>query len=163
MEKVQRQASLTDQEQVSFDRFKDRLQQLGQAAQTYQTPFTIQNAKQSILAFKGDVYTGLQAADFSAADFEFAQIHLRILSGLYGVLKPMDLMQPYRLEMGTSLKNGKYKNLYEFWDTKITNILNKDAKESGQEVIVNLASKEYFREQRRPKTFLCFSTNKEKI
>lgn len=112
--------------------------------QNYHTPFTLENAKQSILAFKGDVYTGLQAENFSEKEMAFAQKHLRILSGLYGLLKPLDLMQPYRLEMGTRLKNGRKKNLYEFWDKKITNLINEDLAELGSNIILNLASKEYF-------------------
>ena len=111
----------------------------------YTTPFTLDNAKQAALLFKGDVYQGLQAATFTEADLAFAQQHVRILSGLYGILRPLDLMQPYRLEMGTKLKNGSYKNLYEFWDTKITNLLNEDLVASGTTTILNLASKEYFK------------------
>lgn len=110
----------------------------------YETPFTLDNAKQSILAFKGDVYTGLQAEEFNDEEMEFAQKHLRILSGLYGLLKPLDLMQPYRLEMGTRLKTGRKKNLYEFWDKKITELINNDLADSGSNIILNLASKEYF-------------------
>lgn len=112
--------------------------------QRYETPFTPDNAKQAILAFKGDVYLGLDASSFEEGDFEFAQKHLRILSGLYGLLKPLDLMQAYRLEMGTPLKNGRKKNLYEFWDTKITQLINQDLEASGDEIILNLASQEYF-------------------
>lgn len=112
---------------------------------TFETPFQLENAKQSILAFKGDVYTGLQAEDFSVEDLEFAQQHLRILSGLYGILRPMDLMQPYRLEMGTRLQQNGSKNLYEFWDNKITDILNEDLAASDGNDIVNLASNEYFK------------------
>ncbi len=81
---------------------------------------TPDNARQALLAFKGDVYTGLQAQDFSEADFDFAQQHLRMLSGLYGVLRPLDLMMPYRLEMGIRLENPKGKDLYSFWGDKIT-------------------------------------------
>ena len=88
--------------------------------------FTPANARQAILAFKGDVYTGLQAEDFSEADFDFAQQHLRMLSGLYGVLRPLDLMQPYRLEMGIRLENAKGKDLYHFWGDIITDKLNAD-------------------------------------
>jgi len=110
----------------------------------FKTPFTTTNAKQSVLAFKGDVYQGLEADTFDEADHEFAQAHLRILSGLYGILRPMDLMQPYRLEMGTKLKNGSFKNLYEFWDNRITKLINKDLKETDGDAIINLASKEYF-------------------
>jgi len=112
--------------------------------QNFSTPFTLKNAKQSVLAFRGDVYTGLDADSFDAKDLEFAQKHLRILSGLYGVLKPLDLMQAYRLEMGTKLSNGHGKNLYEFWGDKITKTINKDVKASGAKAIINLASKEYF-------------------
>lgn len=113
--------------------------------QNFRTPFTTKNAKQAILAFKGDVYTGLEAHTFNKKDMAFAQKHLRILSGLYGVLKPFDLMQPYRLEMGTKLKTGKQKNLYEFWDNHITDLLNEDFINSKSSVFLNLASKEYFK------------------
>lgn len=111
----------------------------------FKTPFTMENAKQAILAFKGDVYTGLEAETFTQKDFEFAQQHLRILSGLYGLLRPLDLMQPYRLEMGTKLENERGKNLYQFWDNKITKLINKDLKASNSKVIINLASNEYFK------------------
>lgn len=111
---------------------------------TFKTPFTQENAKPSMFAFQGDVYTGLEAGLFSKKEIDFAQKHIRILSGLYGVLKPMDLMQPYRLEMGTKLKNGKYKNLYEFWDNRITEVINQDLETSGSEILLNLASNEYF-------------------
>lgn len=103
--------------------------------------YTSKNSKQAILAFKGDVYTGMNNDTMSKADLKFAQKHVRILSGLYGILKPLDLMQPYRLEMGTKLVVKKTKNLYGFWDTKITeSILAESPK-----LIVNLASKEYYR------------------
>lgn len=111
----------------------------------WQSDFTPENARQAILAFKGDVYTGMQAETFSVQDFEFAQQHLRILSGLYGVLRPLDLMQPYRLEMGTRLKNPRGKDLYEFWGDIITNQLNSAIAEQGDQVLVNLASDEYFK------------------
>ncbi|NRB48299.1 MAG: peroxide stress protein YaaA [Saprospiraceae bacterium] len=112
--------------------------------QSFATPFTPENAKPAALAFKGDVYLGLEAETFSAEEMEFAQDHIRILSGLYGVLKPLDLMQAYRLEMGTPLKKGRKKNLYEFWDRRITDLINADLNESGGDTIINLASKEYF-------------------
>lgn len=111
----------------------------------FQQPFTLDNAKQAILAFKGDVYLGLDAASFNKRDLKFAQKHLRILSGLYGLLTPLDLMQAYRLEMGTKLKNGKFKNLYEFWDKKITELINADLKASKSKTVLNLASQEYFK------------------
>ncbi len=110
----------------------------------FQTPFSLKNAKQAILAFRGDVYTGLDADSFDDADLAFAQDHLRILSGLYGLIRPLDLMQPYRLEMGTKLQNNAGKNLYQFWDDKITKTINKDVKKSKAKAIINLASKEYF-------------------
>jgi cytoplasmic iron level regulating protein YaaA (DUF328/UPF0246 family) len=106
--------------------------------------FTPQNARPAILAFKGDVYTGLQADDFSEADFDYAQQHLRMLSGLYGLLRPLDLMQPYRLEMGTPLANTRGKDLYAFWGERISQWLNAALEEQGDQVLINLASKEYF-------------------
>lgn len=115
----------------------------------FSTPFTRDNAKQALLAFKGDVYQGLDVSDFSASDLEFAQQHLRILSGLYGVLRPLDLMQPYRLEMGTKLRQNGSKNLYEFWGTKITELINEDLAAQSGDWIVNLASKEYFKSVKR--------------
>ncbi|HAE04583.1 MAG TPA: peroxide stress protein YaaA [Gammaproteobacteria bacterium] len=115
---------------LNFDRF-----------QTFSTPFTLSNAKQALLAFKGDVYNGIDAQSLSLDDFEFAQGHLRMLSGLYGVIRPLDLIQPYRLEMGTKLKNSQGKNLYEFWGDQISQVLNEDE----SEVIINLASNEYFK------------------
>lgn len=107
--------------------------------------FTPDNARQAILAFKGDVYTGMQAERFSDEDFTFAQQHLRMLSGLYGVLRPLDLMQPYRLEMGIKLKNKKGSDLYQFWGNTITTTLNKALEEQGDNILVNLASDEYFK------------------
>ncbi|MGI3131667.1 peroxide stress protein YaaA [Halopseudomonas pachastrellae] len=105
---------------------------------------TPQNAKQALLAFKGDVYTGLNAEDFSSDDFAFAQQHLRMLSGLYGLLRPLDLMQPYRLEMGTKLANPRGKDLYTFWGERISQWLNEDLEAQGDQVLLNLASQEYF-------------------
>lgn len=110
----------------------------------WHTPFDLENSKQAIFAFKGDVYIGLEAEKFSTADLNFAQNHLRILSGLYGLLRPLDLMQPYRLEMGSKFANKKGKNLYEFWDGKLTENLNELFKKDKKPVLVNLASKEYF-------------------
>lgn len=101
------------------------------------------NSKQALLTFKGDVYRGVDADTLSAEDLEYAQQRLRILSGLYGILRPLDLIQPYRLEMGTALKSSKGKNLYEFWGDTLALRLNKELKESGCEHIVNLASNEY--------------------
>ena len=110
----------------------------------WQPDFSLDNAKQSVLAFKGDVYTGLQADTLTKDELAFAQKHLRILSGLYGLLRPLDLMQPYRLEMGLPFANAGGKNLYEFWGDQITETLGKHLKASGSPVLVNLASNEYF-------------------
>ncbi|MBD9485100.1 peroxide stress protein YaaA [Pseudomonas sp. PDM14] len=111
---------------------------------SWQRPFNPSNAKQALLAFKGDVYTGLNAEDFADADFDFAQAHLRMLSGLYGVLRPLDLMQPYRLEMGTKLANAAGKDLYAFWGERISGWLNQALADQGDDVLLNLASNEYF-------------------
>jgi len=104
-----------------------------------------ENARQAILAFKGDVYTGLEAETFSDADFDYAQDHLRILSGLYGLLKPLDLMQPYRLEMGTKLSNTSGANLYHFWGDQIVEAINEQLASISTQTLVNLASNEYFK------------------
>lgn len=117
----------------------------------WQPDFTPENARQALLAFKGDVYTGLQAETFSEADFDFAQKHLRMLSGLYGVLRPLDLMQPYRLEMGIRLANGRGKDLYQFWGDVITDKLNEALRQQGDNVVVNLASDEYYKSVRPQK------------
>ena len=111
---------------------------------SWQSTFTQDNAKQALLAFKGDVYTGLNAEDFSEADFDFAQQHLRMLSGLYGLLRPLDLMQPYRLEMSTKLANVRGNNLYDFWGERISGWLNGALEAQGDNVLLNLASNEYF-------------------
>lgn len=111
---------------------------------SFEFPFTDSNARPAIFAFNGDVYAGLDALTLNESSLNFAQSHLRILSGLYGVLRPLDLMQPYRLEMGIKLKTSKAKSLYEFWDGHITELLNKDLSEQGDNVLVNLASNEYF-------------------
>jgi hypothetical protein len=110
----------------------------------WQTPFSLENAKQAVLAFNGDVYTGLDAASLDEAGLAFAQKHLRILSGLYGILKPLDLMQPYRLEMGTKFANQKGKDLYAFWGSTLRETLVADA-EMADEILINLASNEYFK------------------
>ena len=120
--------------ELNFDRYHD-----------WKTPFTPNNAKQAVLAMKGDVYTGLDPESLSQEELDYAQQHLRILSGLYGVLRPLDLMQPYRLEMGTRLPNEKGKDLYAFWGNTITEAINKDLKAQGDDVLINLASNEYFK------------------
>nr|WP_299243773.1 peroxide stress protein YaaA [uncultured Halomonas sp.] len=108
-------------------------------------PFTLDNAKQAIQAFQGDVYTGLEASTFNTYDNAFAQDHMRILSGLYGLLRPLDLIQPYRLEMGTRLPNAAGKDLYAFWRDRLTRDLETAIAHSGSNVLVNLASNEYSR------------------
>lgn len=112
---------------------------------SWSQPFTSDNAKQAIYAFNGDVYTGFDAYQAPEQTIDYAQSHLRILSGLYGVLKPLDLMQPYRLEMGTGLENGRGKNLYTFWGSVIAEKLNEALAQSGSQALVNLASNEYFK------------------
>lgn len=111
---------------------------------SFKAPFTPGNAKQALLAFKGDVYTDIEVGHYTQEDFEFAQQHLRILSGLYGLLKPLDLIQPYRLEMKIKLENPRGKDLYEFWDNRITKALNTGSKKPNP-TLINLASAEYFK------------------
>jgi cytoplasmic iron level regulating protein YaaA (DUF328/UPF0246 family) len=115
----------------------------------WKTPFRPDNARQALFAFKGDVYLGLDAYSLDASAIDFAQRHLRILSGLYGILRPLDLMQAYRLEMGTRLDTESAKNLYQFWDDRITKSLNRELKESGSNTLINLASDEYFKSVKR--------------
>lgn len=108
-------------------------------------PFDQDNSKAAVLAFKGDVYTGLEAESFSKDDFSYSQEHLAILSGLYGLLRPLDLIQPYRLEMGTKFANSRGANLYTFWGEIITDEINKRLAASDSQILVNLASNEYFK------------------
>lgn len=119
---------------LNYERFQD-----------FQQPFNSDNAKQAVFAFKGDVYAGMDADSFTAEDVSFAQNHLRMLSGLYGVLRPLDLMQAYRLEMGTRFANSRGKNLYEFWGNSITELLNQDLASENTKTLINLASTEYFK------------------
>lgn len=120
----------------------DKIAQLNETRfASFSTPFTPDNAKQAILTFKGDVYQGIDVDNYSEEEFSFLQNHLRILSGLYGLLRPLDLIQPYRLEMGTKLANPKGKDLYSFWGNTITDKLN-DALDDN--VVINLASNEYW-------------------
>ena len=111
----------------------------------WSTPFTPDNARQAVFAFNGDVYQGLQASSLKQKELDYAQQHLRILSGLYGVLRPLDLMQPYRLEMGTSLANSRGKNLYQFWGSRISQELNQQLEQLKSDMVLNLASLEYFK------------------
>ena len=119
---------------LNVDRFKH-----------WNTPFTIENARQALFTFKGDVYVGLDAFSMNSANIEFAQKHLRILSGLYGLLRPLDLMQAYRLEMGTRLDTDQGSNLYQFWGSRITDAINAELKTMDNPVLINLASNEYFK------------------
>lgn len=123
-----------DLAQLNCDRFN-----------SWQLPFNLKNARQAIFAFNGDVYDGLQAKTLSATDLNYAQKHIRILSGLYGALKPLDLMQPYRLEMGTRWANSNGKDLYEFWGDRLSQTLQNDLQNAGGPLLVNLASEEYFK------------------
>jgi hypothetical protein len=128
----------------SLMKLSDKLGELNHHRyQTWQSSPTADNTRQAILAFKGDVYIGLQAETFTAADFSFAQKNLRILSGLYGLLRPLDNIQPYRLEMGTPFKTDKAKNLYEFWAGKLSQQLQRDIHTSQSTAVINLASVEY--------------------
>ena len=111
----------------------------------WKTPFKPENARQAIFAFKGDVYLGFDAYSMNEKNIEFAQQNLRILSGLYGILRPLDLMQPYRLEMGTRLSTDAGTNLYQFWDDRITKSLNSELRDAASKTLVNLASNEYFK------------------
>jgi hypothetical protein len=113
--------------------------------QQWKYPFPENLMLNAIFAFKGEVYSGIDIDSFTAEQLEYCQNHLRILSGLYGLLKPMDTILPYRLEMGTKLKIGEMKNLYAFWGDKISNLLNKELKYSKETTIINLASNEYFK------------------
>lgn len=138
--------TLTPAQIASLMSISDKLAGLNAARfNDWHPDFTPDNARQALLAFKGDVYTGLAAENFSEDDFDFAQKHLRMLSGLYGVLRPLDLMQPYRLEMGTKLNNKAGKDLYSFWGSIITEKLNQALREQGDDILVNLASDEYFK------------------
>ncbi|MGB7501347.1 MAG: peroxide stress protein YaaA [Azonexus sp.] len=119
---------------LNFNRYAD-----------WKLPFTPENAKQAVLAFDGDVYDGLAAKTLSAGDLDFAQQHVRILSGLYGILKPLDLMQPYRLEMGTKFANKVGKDLYAFWGERLLDAINAELEAMPRPVAVNLASEEYFK------------------
>ncbi|MEZ6044637.1 MAG: peroxide stress protein YaaA [Planctomycetaceae bacterium] len=123
----------SDLAELNYDRY-----------QNWSLPFTKENATPAILTFNGEVYQGMNPKEFNTSDHRYAQNHLRILSGLYGVLRPLDLMQPYRLEMGTEISIGRRKNLYEFWGSTITDEINQALSESGSDLLINLASQEYF-------------------
>ena len=146
---IEQLRTLTPADLGSLMKISDKLAQLNVARfSAWQQPFTPDNAKQAVLAFKGDVYTGLDAETLTEKQFQFAQKHLRILSGLYGILRPLDLMQAYRLEMGTKFSNSGGKNLYDFWGDQITEKLNEDIAAQKHKVLINLASNEYFKSVR---------------
>ncbi|MFC3121004.1 peroxide stress protein YaaA [Agaribacter flavus] len=142
---VERCKQLAPSDLSSLMKISDKLATLNaERFNSFEASFTERNSRPALFAFNGDVYAGLDAKSLNEQDLNFAQSHLRILSGLYGLLRPLDLMQAYRLEMGTKLNIGGAKNLYDFWGTDITDLLNKDLNEQGDNVLINLASNEYF-------------------
>lgn len=143
---------LTPKELSTLMSISDKLSHLNaERYTTWEKDFSFNNSRQAILAFTGDVYQGLELDQWSATEYTLAQKQIRILSGLYGVLRPLDLMQPYRLEMGTKLNNTRGKNLYEFWGEQITDSLNTDLNKSGSDLVINLASNEYFKSVKKAK------------
>ena len=150
----------TPQDVASLMKLSDALAGLNVARyEAWSKTFTARNAKQAVLAFNGDVYDGLSAKTLDAAQLDWAQAHVCILSGLYGVLRPLDWMQPYRLEMGTALTTPRGKNLYQFWGTQVADYLNERALADTSPVVVNLASEEYFkvvnRQALKPRVVTC--------
>ena len=141
--KIMREFSAKDLSKLM--RISPKLGELNQQRfEAWQLPFTQDNAKQALLAFKGDVYIGLAAEEYSSRDFTFAQKNIRILSGLYGVLRPLDQIQAYRLEMGSRLKTDRGGSLYAYWGQELSKALNAQAKATGAQALVNCASQEYF-------------------
>ncbi|MCH2038423.1 MAG: peroxide stress protein YaaA [Rickettsiales bacterium] len=137
--------SLTAPDLKSLMGISDALAELNyERYHNMQFPFTRENAKQALFAFKGDVYAKMDPASFDNDDIAFVKDHLRILSGFYGILRPLDLMQAYRLEMGTKLKNTRGKDLYQFWKDSIVQLLNDELDRLGDDTLINLASNEYF-------------------
>jgi cytoplasmic iron level regulating protein YaaA (DUF328/UPF0246 family) len=134
------------QQIASLMSLSDALAQLNVARyEAWRARFTAQNSKQAVLAFDGDVYQGLAANSLAAPELDWLQNHVCILSGLYGVLRPLDWMQPYRLEMGTALENSQGRNLYQFWGSQISDYLNQRLRAEVTPLVVNLASQEYFK------------------
>ena len=148
---VEHLRTLSATEVASLMKISDKLGKLNaERYRAWQPTFDDTNAKQALLAFQGDVYQGLNAVSFSREDLDYAQEHLRILSGLYGILRPLDLIQPYRLEMGTKLAHAKLQGLsvntlYEFWQDKLALEINQQLEKLNSSIIVNLASQEYFK------------------
>ena len=138
--------SLSASEIASLMSVSDKIAQLNVARfRDWQPEFNFANSRQAIFAFKGDVYTGLDAYSLSDQQLDYVQQKLRMLSGLYGLLKPLDLMMPYRLEMGTRLQNPRGSNLYAFWDHYITDMIQQDLDDNHSQLVVNLASDEYYK------------------
>ena len=145
-ELVKTARKLSRSEIANLMNLSDKLADLNYSRyQDFSTPFNLANSRQAVLAFKGDTYVGLDATTLSDQDLEFAQNHFRILSGLYGMLRPLDLMQAYRLEMGCRLVNSKGSNLYDFWENQLTEGLNQLMAQQKTDVIINCASLEYFK------------------
>lgn len=143
---MQQLRTLAPQDLAQLMHVSDKIAQLNYTRnQTWQLPFTPDNAKPAIFLFKGDVYEGIDAYNMANSSLDYLQEHLGLLSGLYGLLKPFDLIQPYRLEMGTAFANTRGKNLYEFWQNTITDLLNQRITQSNAKTLVNLASQEYFK------------------
>lgn len=136
---------LTPMDIARLMKVSDKIAGLNAARFAERLTFTPENARPAMFAFKGDVYTGLAAETMTAKQIAYAQQHFRMLSGLYGLLRPLDLMQPYRLEMGTKLENPRGANLYQFWGNIITDKVNLALAEQGDDILVNLASNEYFK------------------
>lgn len=137
---------LSASEVMSLMTVSEKIAQLNVARfRDWQADFDFSNARQALFAFKGDVYSGLDAYHLSDAAIDFAQTHLRMLSGLYGLLRPLDLMMPYRLEMGVRLKNERGTNLYQFWGDRITQLINDDLQQAQSTQLINLASDEYYK------------------
>jgi len=145
-ELIARARQLSPDQIASLMKVSDKIAHLNaERFNDWHQPFTEDNARPAAFAFKGDVYTGMEIHRFAPADLQSAQQRLRILSGLYGVLRPLDLMQPYRLEMGTRLDTTHGDNLYEFWNEIITDQLREDLEAAATDVLINLASNEYFK------------------
>jgi len=143
---VRQLKNLTPQELSDLMHISSKLAMLNyERYKEWDVPFDDKNARQAIFAFKGDVYTGIDIHRFTEKDLEYTQKHLRILSGLHGLLRPLDLIRPYRLEMGTKLTGRGYKNLYEFWDSEITASVQAALDEQGDDLLINLASDEYYK------------------
>ncbi|CAG8998522.1 MAG: Peroxide stress resistance protein YaaA [Candidatus Celerinatantimonas neptuna] len=143
---IERARQLTPAQIASLMKISDKLAGLNAARfSDWQIPFQADTAKAALFAFRGDVYTGLDADSLTPDDLSFISQHLRILSGLYGVLRPLDLMMAYRLEMGIRLDNPRGRNLYDFWGTLITDVINQSLSEQGDDLLINLASNEYFK------------------